>query len=137
MGVVDCTVAQDQPELVAGEAAEHVAAAQPRTNPFRHLGDDGVRDIEAERIIDPRQMIDADQHERAGGAEARALLDGLGERGDQMGAVELVGQRIVPRQLHELLVAGMPFIVDANDALHARRLAVGAGKPAAGLLDPD
>ncbi|GCC46359.1 hypothetical protein chiPu_0030621, partial [Chiloscyllium punctatum] len=59
VGIVDGAVAQDQAELVAGEAAEHVAAAQPGANPLRHLGDDGVRDIEAESVVDPRQMIDA------------------------------------------------------------------------------
>ena len=52
-------------------------------------------------------------------------------------AVELAGQGIVARQLHELLVAGVALIVDADDALHARRLAVGTGEPAAGLLDPE
>ncbi len=137
IGVVDGAVAQDQAELVAGEATEHVAAAQPRPNPPRDLGDDGVGDVKAEGIVDARQMVDADQHEGAGGAEARTLLDGLGERCDQMGAVELTGQRVVPRQLQQLLVAGVPFIVDADDALRTRRPAVGAGKPATGLLDPD
>ena len=104
---------------------------------FADFGDHGVRDIEAEGVVDARQMIDADQHEGAGRAEARGLLDRFGERGDQMGAIEFAGQRIVPRQLQQLLVAGVAFIVDADDALRARRLAVGAGEPAAGLLDPD
>ena len=54
-----------------------------------------------------------------------------------MGAVEFAGQGIVPRQLQELFVASMAFVVDADNALGARRLAIGAGKPATGLLDPD
>jgi hypothetical protein len=53
----------------------------------------------------------------------------------QSGCVELAGQRS-PRQSHELLVTGVAFVVDADNALNARRLAVGAGKPAAGFLDP-
>ena len=69
--------------------------------------------------------------------EARGFLDRLGERSDQMGAVEFAGQRIVPRQLQELFVAGVTFVVDADDALRARRLAVGAGKPGTGFLDPE
>ena len=56
---------------------------------------------------------------------------------DQMGAVEFAGQGIVPRQLQQLLVAGVALVVDADDALDARRLAVGAGEPAAGFLDPE
>ena len=135
--VVDGAVPQDQAELVAGEPAEHVAAAQPGADAFSDFGDHRVRDVEAEGIVDARQMIDADQHEGAGRAEARGFLDGLGQRGDQMGAVEFAGQRIVPRQFHELLVAGVALVVDADDALRARRPAVGAGKPAAGFLDPD
>ena len=78
--VVDGAVLQDQPELVAGEPAEHVAAAQPRANASGHFRNHRVGDIEAEGIVDARQMIDADQHEGAGGAEARGFLDGLGQR---------------------------------------------------------
>ena len=104
---------------------------------LRHFRDHRVRDIEAEGIVDARQMIDADQHEGAGGAEARGFLDGLGQRSDQMGAVEFAGQGVVARQFQQLLVAGVALVVDADDALGARRPAVGAGEPAAGLLDPE
>ena len=65
---------------------------------MRDFRDHGIGDIEAERVIDPRQMVDADQHEGAGRAEARRFLDGLGKRCDEMRAVEFAGQRIVPRQ---------------------------------------
>ena len=53
-----------------------------------------------------------------------------------MGAVEFAGQGIVARQFDQLLVAGVAFVVDAHDALRARRLAVGAGEPATAFLDP-
>ena len=43
----------------------------------------------------------------------------------------------MPRESHQLFVAGMTFIVDADDALRAHGPAVGVGKPATGLLDPD
>ena len=56
---------------------------------------------------------------------------------DQMGAVEFTGQGVVARQFQQLLVAGVAFVVDADDALGARRPAVGAGEPAAGFLDPE
>ena len=121
--VVDGAVLEDQAELVAGEAAEHVAAAQPGADAARDLRDHGIGDIEAEGVIDARQMVDPDQHEGAGGTEARGFLDCFGERGDQMGAVELAGQGIVPRQLQELFVASMAFVVDADNALGARWLA--------------
>ena len=47
---------------------------------LRHVRNHRVRDVEAEGIVDARQMIDADQHEGAGGAEARGFLDRLGQR---------------------------------------------------------
>ena len=65
---------------------------------MRDFRDHGIGDIEAEGVVDPRQMIDADQHEGAGGTEACGLLDRFGQRSNQMGAIELAGQRIVPRQ---------------------------------------
>ena len=81
-------------------------------------------------------MVDADQHEGAGGTEARHFLDGLGQRRDQMRAVEFAGQGIVARQLQELFVAGVALVVEADNALRARRLAVGPCEPGAGFLDP-
>ena len=135
--VVDGAVLQDQSELVAREAAEHVAAAQPRADPARGFRNHRVRDIEAEGIVDARQMVDADQHEGERRPETCGLLDRLGQCRHQMGAVEFAGQRIVPRQPLELFVAGVALIVDADDALHLRRPAVEPGKPAAGFLDPE
>ncbi len=81
-------------------------------------------------------MVDADQHEGTGRAEAQRFLDRFGQRCDQMGAVEFAGQGIVSRQPHEMLVAGAAFVVDPDNALRARRPAIGARKPAAGFLDP-
>src|ERR1700738_277933 len=81
-------------------------------------------------------MIDADQHEGAGCAEAARFLDRLGQRRHEMGAVELAGQRIVPRQFQELLVAGAALVVDADNALRAHRLAAGSGAPAPRFLAP-
>ena len=52
---------QDQPELVAGEPPEHVAAAQPRADAFSDFRDHPVGDIEAEGIVDAGEMVDADQ----------------------------------------------------------------------------
>ena len=135
--VVDGAVLQDQPEFVAGKPAEHIAAAQAGANPGGDFRNHRVRHVEAESVIDARQMVDADQHEGERGAEACGFLDGLGQRSDQMGAIEFAGQGVVPRQFQQLLVAGVAFIVDADDALGARRPAVGAGKPAAAFLDPE
>jgi hypothetical protein len=44
---------------------------------------------------------------------------------------------VVPRQSQELLIASVAFVVDADNALGARRPAIGAGEPATGFLDPE
>ena len=54
-----------------------------------------------------------------------------------MGAVDFAGERIELRQLNELALALVPLVDGADDAMRARRLAVGTGKPAAGILDPE
>ena len=138
IGVVDGAVPQDQPELVAGESAEHVAAAQPRADALADFGDHRVGDVEAEGVVDARQMIDADQHEGAGRCGS-AMASSIASASAATRWVRLSSpvSGIVPRQPHQLLVAGVALVVDADDALRARRLAVGAGKPAAGLLDPE
>ena len=53
-----------------------------------------------------------------------------------MRAIEFAGQRVVARQFDKLLVAGVAFVDDPDNALDANRFAVAARKPAAGLLDP-
>jgi hypothetical protein len=95
--VVDGAIPQDQPEFVAGEPAEHIAGPQPGTNAPGDFGNHRVRHIEAEGVVDACQVIDADQHEGAGRAEASGFLDRLGQRCDEMGAIEFAGQRVVPR----------------------------------------
>ncbi|MGY3107408.1 hypothetical protein ACVWW7_004035 [Bradyrhizobium sp. LM6.9] len=82
-------------------------------------------------------MIDADQHEGRGRPETGRLLDRLGQRRDQMRAIELAGQRIEPGQLRQFLVAGVALIVDADGADRAHRPTIGSREPAAGLFDPD
>ena len=58
-----------------------------------------------------------DHHERERRAKALRLLDRLGQRRDQPRAIELAGQRILLRQLHQLFVARMPFVDRAHDAV--------------------
>ena len=135
--LVDRAVFQDHPELVAGEAPEHVAAAQPRTQAHRNLADHLVGDIEAERIVDVRQMIDTDDQKRERGAETLRFLGRFGQRRHQPRPVQLARERVLLRRLQKLLVARVALIDGADHALRARRPAVRACIPAAGFLDPD
>jgi hypothetical protein len=51
-------------------------------------------------------------------------------------SVQFTGQAVAAREKCELALMFAPLIDDANDAERAGRLAVGAGEPAAGILDP-
>ena len=53
-----------------------------------------------------------------------------------MEAIHLAGQAVEPRQIGEPLFLVVALVDDADDAMRPRRLAVGAGKPAADVLDP-
>ena len=68
-------------------------------------------------------------------------LHGLLERGfehlGQVPAVHLAGERVEAREIGEPLLALVALVDRAHDAVRARRLAVGAGEPAAGILDPE
>lgn len=66
MHVVDRAILQDQSELVAREAADHIAAAQPRPNPRCDFENDLIRDLIAKGIVDLCETVDPDQHEGEG-----------------------------------------------------------------------
>ena len=50
--------------------------------------------------------------------------------------VELAGQAVVTRKKIKLALMLVAFGDDAQHAMGARRACIGAGKPAAGVLDP-
>ncbi len=114
-----------------------ILAAQPRADALGDLGDHFVGDVEAIGLVEPAEMIDGDQQEAAGAAEVHRLVERGAEHLDQAGAVEFAGQRIELRKLLELALAFVALVDDAHDAMRPQRLAVGAGEPAAGVLQPD
>ena len=83
----------------------------------------------------PRLSIAASmkpQDERSLIASAMVGLEHLGH----VPAVHLAGQRVEARQIGEPLLLLVALVDDAHDAVGAQRRAVGAGEPAAGVLDP-
>ena len=66
--VVGRAVVQDHAELVAGKAAELIAAAHLGAQALGDRADHLVGDIEAVGFVDAREIIDRDQHEAAGAA---------------------------------------------------------------------
>ena len=81
-------------------------------------------------------MIDADQKKAARRAKAQHVLDRVLEHFGEAVPVQLAGQAVAAREERQLALMLAPLVDDANDPERAGRLAVGAGEPAAGILDP-
>ncbi len=81
-------------------------------------------------------MVDADEQKPAGGAEAQRFIDRIFQDLAQAVAVQFAGQAIMAGEKGELALMLIALIDDAQHALRPRRTSVGAGKPAAGVLDP-
>ena len=85
---------QDDAELVAGEAAEIILAAQARADALGDLRDHLLGDVEAVGFVEIAEMIDGDQQEAARGAEAHRLVKLRAEHLGEMQAVHFAGQWI-------------------------------------------
>ncbi len=128
---------QHYAELVAGETAEMVLGAQPRTDALGDLRNDLLGHLEAVSLVEPAEMIDGDQQKTAGAAKLHRVLERGAKRLDQAGAVQLTGGRIEIGALDELALAFVTRADRAHDSLRAQRLAIPTGEPAAGILQPD
>ena len=74
-------------------------------------------ELTAHSFLGVAEILDADQHEGRGRAEAARLLDRFGQRRNQMGAVELAGQGIEPGEPAQFLVAGEGSSLEAMEHL--------------------
>ena len=92
-------ILQDHAELVAGGAADDVAAAQGAGQPLAHAHDHFVAGIEAETVIDHGQAVDRGHQEGAVAAFLLGALDGLGQSLAQGVAVQMAGQFVAGRQI--------------------------------------
>ena len=91
--VVGRAVVEDDAELVAGEAAEMVLAAQLRADARGDRGDHLVGDVEAVGLVDAAEIVDRGQHEAAGRAQLDRLVDGGFQHRRHVPAVHLAGER--------------------------------------------
>ncbi len=134
--VVGRTVGQHDAELVAGVAAERVLAAHAAADALGDRGDHLIGDVVAVELVDAPQIVDAHHQESARGAEAQGVFDRLFQRLCQMMPVEFAGEVVVAGEIGQPPLAFVAVVDDAHGAERARRLAVGAGEPAAGVFDP-
>ena len=89
-------------ELVAAEAADRVAVAQHAADPPGHRAQQLVAHGVAERVVDPLEAVEVDEHRRRLGAVAPGAGEhALGPVHDQR-AVGQPGQRVVQRLVAQL-----------------------------------
>ena len=81
-------------------------------------------------------IVDGDQHEAARRAQPDRFVDGVFQHFGQMVPVQFAGEPVVAGQIGEPPHVLVALVDDADDAVGAHRLAVGAGEPAADILDP-
>ena len=125
-------VLQDHAELVAGGAADHVAAAQGAGQPLAHAHDHFFAGIEAEAVIDHRQAIDGGDQEGAGAVLGLGAFDGAGQFLAQRIAVQMPGQFIARRQIGQAAHFAEALRDVAHHPAEAQRAAVGVGDAGAG-----
>ena len=128
---------QDDAELVAGEAAEIVLAAQARADALGDLRDHFLGDVKAVGLVEVGEMVDGDQQEAQRSTKAHRLVEFGAEQGNHVHAIHFAGQGVEIRQPNERLLALVALVDRPHDADCAHRLAVAAGEPTAGVLQPD
>ena len=100
---LDVGLGQDQHELLAAEAARHVATTHGALQQTTEVAQQGVADVVTERIVELLEEVEVDHHdaERAAAAfgAAELALEGL----FQIATVEEAGQRIADRLIAQRL----------------------------------
>ena len=125
LGRLAPAVGQQDGELVAAEARDHVALAQAAAQRVGHLADQRVAGAVPERVVDVLEVVDVEQHGGAAGAVALDVVHVALELALEGPPVEQAGQRIVVRHEAQLLLVAAAL----GDVLHlaeeVQRQAVG------------
>ena len=109
-------VAQDHAQLVAGRAADHIAAAQAGRDAFADGDDHFVGGAEAIGFIDHGQPVDRGHEIGAAAIVGLGFFDRLRQFGAQAGAVEMAGQFVTRGQINETLGFAAALGDDAQNA---------------------
>jgi hypothetical protein len=100
---------QHHDELVAAEPRHGVAAAQRPRQPRRHLLEDLVADVVAERVVDVLEPVEVEEHQRHAGAVAARVHERLAQAVGEQVAVGEAGEAVVVREPHELGFRAAPL----------------------------
>ena len=111
-------VAQQDGELVAAEAGDHVGLADAVVQRAADGADDLVAGLVAARVVDVLEAVEVEQEDRALAAVARGVGDVLGELLVEAAAVEELRQRVVVGQVLQLVLEALALRDVADDAGH-------------------
>ena len=112
---------QQHGELVAADAGDDVVRAQRVPQRRARRADHLVADVVAERVVDRLEVVEVDQHHRAG----RAVVDHRAELALEAAPVEQLGERVVVGLVAQLDLQPAPLgDVDHLGQQHAARVLV-------------
>ena len=124
-------IAQDQPELVPGQPAEMIAAAQIGAQPLHHRRNHLVADRESIGLVDAGEIVDRDDEHGERRPQPVGVVQDVVEQGRELPAVHPARQVVGPGGVF----SDKPFVDDAHDAMGACGPAIGPGEPAPDVLD--
>ena len=111
-------VAQQDGELVAAEAGDHVGLADAVVQRAADRADDLVAGLVAAGVVDVLEAVEVEQEDRALAAVARGVGDVLGELLVEAATVEELRQRVVVGEVLQLVLEALALRDVADDAGH-------------------
>ena len=113
---------EQQRELVAAEAGHGVAVADARLHARRDGLQQLIADVVAERVVDDFEAIEVEEEDRQPAVIALRVRQRDGQAVLEQQAVRQAGQRVVIREVLDLLFGVRPLGDVADDADHAAAL---------------
>ncbi len=133
---VGVAIVQHDAELVGGEAADAVLAAQRAPQAAADDGDHLVAHVEAIGLVDQGEVVDAGEQERAFGRSAPGARQERGQLLGEAGAVELPGELVVAAEKEQPLLLLAAVVDHPERALRAFGARLLVDEADAGVLDP-
>ena len=135
-GLLALDVLAEHDELVTGEACDGVLGTGDAEEPAGDGDEELVANVVAELVVDELEVVEVDEQDRHRRLAPSRAGQGLREPVHQQAPVGKVGQGIVERPVHEVLLGALP----ARQVLHLPQQEVGLGLVAdrrRGQRDPD
>src|ERR1700722_1880421 len=103
-------IVEEDGELVAAEAGDHVAFPQARFQPLSDRHQEGVADQMSETVVDELEPVEIEKQDREDiFGMALGSVDNLPEQLDEERSIRKTGQRVVKRRVPELFLHQGPL----------------------------